>query len=139
MGPHCSFCGTSTGPFSEVEGLFTVLMCTRCRAIRHASLPELLAHHDPGEPWLKWGCPIQGCGHRVIIPHELEGHTAAEIPAGSPATNCSSRIRTSWSGSSTVRSRRRPQTRRRCNSVMHCAVRRSVRHPGTHDRRRATG
>jgi hypothetical protein len=81
VGPHCSFCGTSTGPFSEVEGLFTVLMmCTRCGAIRHASLPELLAHHDPGEPWLKWGCPIPGCGHRVIIPHELEGHTAAEHP-----------------------------------------------------------
>jgi hypothetical protein len=80
MGPHCSFCGISTGPFSEVEGLFTVLMCSRCRAIRHASLPELLAHHDPGEPWLQWGCPIQGCGHRVIIPHELEGHAAAEHP-----------------------------------------------------------
>ena len=40
----------------------------------------LLAHHDPGEPWLKWGCPIQGCGHRVIGPDELEGHTAAEHP-----------------------------------------------------------
>jgi len=80
LGPHCSFCGTSTGPFSEVEGLFTVLMCRRCRAIRHASLPELLAYHDPGEPWLKWGCPIQDCGHRVIIPHELEGHTAVEHP-----------------------------------------------------------
>jgi hypothetical protein len=37
---------TSTGPFSEVEGLFTVLMCTRCRAVRHASPPALLAHHD---------------------------------------------------------------------------------------------
>jgi hypothetical protein len=80
VGPHCSFCGTSTGPFREVEGLFTVLMCARCRAIRHASPPQLLAHHDPGDPWLKWGCPIQGCGHRVIIPHELEGHTAAEHP-----------------------------------------------------------
>jgi hypothetical protein len=80
VGPHCSFCGTSIGPFSEVEGLFTVLMCRRCRTIRHASLPELLAHHDPGEPWLKWGCPIPGCGHRVIIPDALERHTAAEHP-----------------------------------------------------------
>jgi hypothetical protein len=26
-GPHCSLCGTFTGPFSEVKGLFTVLMC----------------------------------------------------------------------------------------------------------------
>jgi hypothetical protein len=80
-GPHCSFCGTSTGPFAEVEGLFTVLMCTRCRADRRqASPPPLLAHHDPGEPRLKWGCPIEGCGHRVIIPHELEAHTTAEHP-----------------------------------------------------------
>jgi hypothetical protein len=73
-------CGTSTGPFSEVEGLFTVLMCASCRAVRHASPPPLLAHHDPGEPWLQWGCPIPGCRHRVVIPHELEAHTAAEHP-----------------------------------------------------------
>jgi hypothetical protein len=48
--------------------------------LRHASPPPLLAHHDPGEPWLKWGCPIDRCGYRVIIPHELEGHTAFEHP-----------------------------------------------------------
>src|SRR4030095_12136197 len=78
--PHCSFCGTSTGPFSEVEGLFTVLICTRCRAIRHASPPPLLAHHDPGEPWLEWGCPIPGCGHRTIARWELEAHAAAAHP-----------------------------------------------------------
>ena len=40
MGPHCSFCGTSTGPFREVEGLFTVLMCADCQAARgHGSGP----------------------------------------------------------------------------------------------------
>ena len=76
MGPHCSFCETSTGPFQQVEGLFTVLMCADCQA----SPAELLAHHDPGEPWLKWSCPIQGCGHRVIGPWELEEHAAAEHP-----------------------------------------------------------
>jgi hypothetical protein len=80
VGPRCSFCGTSTGPFREVEGLFTVLMCGRCFAARHTPAAKLVAHHDPGEPWLKWGCPIQGCGHRVIGPDELEGHTAAEHP-----------------------------------------------------------
>jgi hypothetical protein len=82
MGQRCSFCGTSTGPFREVEGLFTVLMCTRCQAARTpARRPlELLAHHDPGEPWLKWGCPIEGCGHRVIGPWDLEGHAEAEHP-----------------------------------------------------------
>jgi hypothetical protein len=80
VGPHCSFCGTFTGPFSEVEGLFTVLMCARCQATRRSSPAELLAHHDPGEPWLKWACPIQGCGHRTIGPWELEDHTAAAHP-----------------------------------------------------------
>jgi hypothetical protein len=79
-GAHCSFCGTSIGPFREVEGLFTVLMCTGCPAARNAGPSELLANHDPGEPWLKWGCPIEGCGWRCIGPDELEGHAAAEHP-----------------------------------------------------------
>jgi hypothetical protein len=34
VGPHCSFCGTFTGPFSKVEGLFTVLICIACLEIR---------------------------------------------------------------------------------------------------------
>jgi hypothetical protein len=82
VGPHCSFCGSSTGPFREVEGVFTVLMCADCQAARSSSSRplELLADHDPGEPWLKWGCPLQGCGHRVIVPHDLEGHATAEHP-----------------------------------------------------------
>jgi hypothetical protein len=50
LGPRCSFCGTSTGPFREVEGLFTALMCDRCYDARHGPAAELLAHHDPGEP-----------------------------------------------------------------------------------------
>jgi hypothetical protein len=40
--------GTSTGPFAEVAGLFTVLMCASCQAARHEAPAELLAHHDPG-------------------------------------------------------------------------------------------
>jgi hypothetical protein len=37
---HCSFCGSAAGPFSKVEGLFTVLMCANCRAVRgHSSGP----------------------------------------------------------------------------------------------------
>jgi hypothetical protein len=80
VGPHCSFCGSSTGPFREVEGLFTVLMCEGCLAARRAGPAELLADHDAGEPWLKWGCPLEGCGHRAIGPWELTDHTAAEHP-----------------------------------------------------------
>ena len=37
---HCSFCGSAAGPFSKVEGLFTVLMCVDCQAVRgHGSSP----------------------------------------------------------------------------------------------------
>jgi hypothetical protein len=35
-----SFCGTTSGPFAKVEGLFTVLMCADCQAVRgHGSGP----------------------------------------------------------------------------------------------------
>jgi hypothetical protein len=37
---RCSFCGSTVGPFSRVEGLFTVLMCADCQAARgHGSGP----------------------------------------------------------------------------------------------------
>jgi hypothetical protein len=40
MAARCSFCGSSNGPFSKVEGLFTVLMCADCQAARgHGSGP----------------------------------------------------------------------------------------------------
>ena len=39
---------------------------------------ELLAHHDPGEPWLQWGCAL--CDHRAVLPEEFEAHTAAAHP-----------------------------------------------------------
>jgi hypothetical protein len=34
MADRCSFCSSTAGPFSEVEGLFTVLMCADCQATR---------------------------------------------------------------------------------------------------------
>ncbi len=54
MGPHCSFCGTFTGPFSQVEGLFTVLICIPCLEVRLAQPDTWLGLHDPGQPWRKW-------------------------------------------------------------------------------------
>ena len=40
MADRCSFCGSTTGPFNKVEGLFTVLMCADCQAARgHGSGP----------------------------------------------------------------------------------------------------
>jgi hypothetical protein len=34
VGPRCSFCGATVGPFLEVEGAFTLLMCGDCQAAR---------------------------------------------------------------------------------------------------------
>jgi hypothetical protein len=34
MADRCSFCGSTAGPFSKVEGLFTVLICADCQAAR---------------------------------------------------------------------------------------------------------
>ena len=48
--PHCSFCGTVTGPFSEIEGLFTVLIRIPCLEVRLAQPDTLLGLHDPGQP-----------------------------------------------------------------------------------------
>ena len=50
MGPHCCFCGTFTGPFSEIEGLFTVLICIPCLEVRLAQPDTLHGFHDPGQP-----------------------------------------------------------------------------------------
>ena len=49
-------------PFSEIEGLLTVLLCIPCLEVRLAQPDTLLGLHDPGQPWEKWGCPIEGCG-----------------------------------------------------------------------------
>jgi len=80
VGPRCSFCGTFTGPFSEIEGLFTVLICIPCLEVRLAQPDTLLGFHDPGQPWEQWGCPIDGCGRWFLGPWDLEGHTADQHP-----------------------------------------------------------
>jgi hypothetical protein len=80
VGPRCSFCGTFTGPFSEIEGLFTVLICIRAWRSASPGRTPLLGLHDPGQPWEQWGCPIEDCGCWVLGPWDLEGHTVAEHP-----------------------------------------------------------
>jgi hypothetical protein len=80
VGPHCCLCGTFTGPFSEIEGLVTVSICIPCLEVRLAQPDTLLGLHDPGQPWERWGCPIDGCGRWFIGPWYLEWHTAAEHP-----------------------------------------------------------
>jgi hypothetical protein len=34
LGEACGFCGTATGPFTRIEGLFEVLMCPGCQRDR---------------------------------------------------------------------------------------------------------
>jgi hypothetical protein len=67
MAAHCSFCGSTTGPFSTVEGVFAMLMCVDCQAARgHGVGPyptmtraELRAGLDLG-----WTCCRLGCWNR---------------------------------------------------------------------------
>jgi hypothetical protein len=83
VGPRCSFCGTSTGPFKEVGGLFTLLMCGACQAVRSAPAPqpaELVVHANMREPYLQWACPLAGCQYRAELPWPLERHAVAEHP-----------------------------------------------------------
>ena len=47
-GGHCSFCGTTRGPFATVEGLFTVMMCIPCLEVRQPQPDTRLGLHDPG-------------------------------------------------------------------------------------------
>ena len=46
--PQCSFCGTFTGPFSDVEGLLTMLICIPCLEVRQAQPDTLLAYLEAG-------------------------------------------------------------------------------------------
>jgi hypothetical protein len=91
VGSRCSFCGATSGPFLEVEGAFRLLMCGDCQAARGGTRmatptsqaatgepTELLADHDPGQPWYHWGCAL--CQLRVIWPQDLERHTAETHP-----------------------------------------------------------
>jgi hypothetical protein len=45
---HCSFCGSTSGPFAKVEGLFTVLICIPCFEIRQAQSDTRIGLHGPG-------------------------------------------------------------------------------------------
>jgi hypothetical protein len=81
VGPHCSFCGTSTGPFIEIEGLFTVLICIPYFEVRQAPARHPARLPRPGPALGTVGlCPIDGCGQWFIGPWYLEWHTAAEHP-----------------------------------------------------------
>jgi hypothetical protein len=46
MGEACGFCGSATGPFTRVEGLFEVLMCPGCLRDRGRSAGPYPAMSD---------------------------------------------------------------------------------------------
>ncbi len=84
MGPHCSFCGTFTGPFSEIEGLFTVLICIPCLEVRLAQRDTLLGLHDPGQPWAKWAVQLRAAAVGSSAPGIWRGTPRLSIRAGQP-------------------------------------------------------
>jgi hypothetical protein len=77
VGPRCSFCGTTDGPFLDVEAGLRLLMCPNCQATRGLG-DELLAAYDPGQPYMQWTCAL--CAYQVFWPGDLEGHTAEAHP-----------------------------------------------------------
>jgi hypothetical protein len=78
VGPHCSFCGATTGPFQEVGGGPKLLMCGRCQAAHRQGPDQLEAAYHPGDPYLHWTCAL--CPYQVFWGQELEGHTAQQHP-----------------------------------------------------------
>jgi hypothetical protein len=51
MAGHCSFCGSTSGPFSEVEGLFTVIAVMRERLAAGEAVARM--YQEPGLAWLE--------------------------------------------------------------------------------------
>jgi hypothetical protein len=78
VGPYCSFCGATTGPFLEVGDGLKLLMCERCQAARGHGPDELLAAYHPGHPYLHWTCAL--CPHQEFWGGDLEAHTALQHP-----------------------------------------------------------
>jgi hypothetical protein len=107
VGPHCSFCGTFTGPFSEVEGLFTVLICIPCLEVRLAQPDTLLGLHDPGSLGSSGAVRSRAVASGSSDPGTWRGTPRPSIPAGRPPTSCCGPIRTSAGGSCTAAVHRR--------------------------------
>ena len=81
-----AFCGTFTGPFSTVEGLFTVLICIPClegRQIQPDTLPDL---HDSGDPRQQWGARSTASASGSSAPGSGSGTPRPSIPAGQDAS-----------------------------------------------------
>jgi hypothetical protein len=85
-GVRCSFCGTFTGPFSQAEGLFTVLirrLCLEGRQIQPDTLPDL---HDSGDPWERWGARSTASASGSSAPGSGNSTPRPSIPASQDAS-----------------------------------------------------
>jgi hypothetical protein len=74
---RCSFCGSTTGPFSKIEGLFTVLMCADCQAARgHGSGPYPVMTRAPSarrtRPATNLGPGAEGCHQPASARHHTQ-------------------------------------------------------------------
>ena len=88
--------------FSEIEGLFTVLICIPCLEVRLAQPDTLLGFQDPGQPWEQWGCRSRAAANGSSAPGTWSGTPRPGIPTGRPPTSCCGRTRTSASESCTA-------------------------------------
>jgi hypothetical protein len=72
MADRCSFCGSTAGPFNKVGGLFTVLMCADCQAVRgHGSGPYPLITRSELRAGLEllptWALEQKAAANRQVI------------------------------------------------------------------------
>jgi hypothetical protein len=72
MVDRCSFCGSTAGPFSNVEGLFTVLMCADCQAApAYGSSPyPVMTRGRCGPAWdliATWALEQKAAANRQVI------------------------------------------------------------------------
>ena len=72
MADRCSFCGSTAGPSSNVEGLFTVLICADCQADRgrgSGPYPVMIAEIELvslDDPRVGDRVPVYACGDPTI-------------------------------------------------------------------------
>jgi hypothetical protein len=102
VGPHCSFCGTFTGPFSQVEGLCTVLICMPCLEVRQAQPNTLLGLHDLAGPGSSGAARSTAAASGSSAPGTWRGTPQPSIPAGRLPTSCCGPTRSSACGSCTA-------------------------------------
>jgi hypothetical protein len=102
VGPHCSFCGTFTGPFSQVEGLFTGPYLYPCLEVRRVRQTPCSASTTPASPGTSGAVRSRAAIAGSSAPGIWSGIPRPSTRTGRPPTSCCGPIRTSASGSCTA-------------------------------------